>query len=215
MTNKYLSSSDADCAHNLQLNSKVLVENRIFRFQNHSIVLLDSQICSTGRDVFNKRSDRGSNPCVFEVVQWRRSELCWLIKLDLKGWMSFLQKVTSCLAPVHCTLPQHIRGPCPPILLLSTPYTSHTHTHTRKDLLHSSLAPCCVAFRAPCAIWDRGLREAGRREKSEFLNKSHFSFVENVTALLVPLFLCFNSNFMVSLCVFKLHNKPVVEYITC
>lgn len=165
------------------------------------------QVRSVG-DVLNKTSDHRSDPWVFEVVQWRRSELCWLIKLDLKGWMSFLQKVTSCLAPVHCTLPQHIRGPCPPTLLLNTPYTSHTLTKV-----------CCAplwlhaaVFSVPSGI---GLWEAGISEKSAFLNKSQSSFMENVTALLVPLFLCFNSNFMVSLCVFKLLNKPDVEYITC
>lgn len=85
-------------------------------------------------------------------------------QLSLWGWLSFPQKVTSCLAPVHCTLPQHIRGPCPPNLLLHTHICTNTHWHESLTLL----APCCDGGQDLACYRGSGVVEkakAGRKER--------------------------------------------------
>lgn len=98
---------------------------------------------------------------------------------------SFLQKVTSCLAPVHCTLPQHIRG-----LGLPEAGSSTAHTHTRT--LCTLWAPRCgggqgLACRRR-SVSERGKHEVGREtgESSPRPIMSRGLLMEKVTAFLLP-----------------------------
>lgn len=139
----------------------------------------------------SQKQRAGFNPhCVLEVVSQvggtrRLSDRC----LALWRPVSFLQKVTSCLAPVRCTLPQHIRG-----LGLPEAGSSTTHTHTQ------------VHTRTLCSLWasrcgggqglachrrsasEGGEHEVGREngESSPRPITSRGLLLEKVTAFFLP-----------------------------